>query len=194
MQIIENGILSFGRSFRFVSTSIRDLDFFHSESILAPYWTDLGISRGGDIFYRMQNGSESVDLQYARNLIQENFPDVDFQPTDVVVITWYQVPHNSIGVAVNTFQVVLVYNQEISFTLFFYDETNVPSSSVVVGFSPSFLSGSIEDSFMIPRSDTDNIERNTNTGRPGFYAYRVDSNNITEPRGNCRILHPICYN
>ena len=97
LQIIENGILSFGLSFRYVSTFIQDLDFFHSESILAPYWADLGLSRGGDVFYRTRNDPDSVDLQYARNLTQENFPDVDFQPTDVIVITWCQVPHSSIG-------------------------------------------------------------------------------------------------
>ncbi|SMN02548.1 hypothetical protein SPONN_1293 [uncultured Candidatus Thioglobus sp.] len=132
----------------------------------------------------MSTDADSLDLQRARNLTQENFPDVDFQPTDVIVITWYQVPHNSIGLATNTFQVALVYNGETTFAFFFYDGTNVPSSSVVIGFSPS-SSGSIEDAFMIPRSDTDNVESNTNTltGVPGFYAYRIDSNTVTEPRG-----------
>ena len=81
----------------------------------------------------------------------------------------------------NTFQVALVHNDVTSFTFFFYNETNVPSSSVVVGFSPSRSTG---QSFMIPRRDTDDIEDKTNTGVPGFYAYRTDLLNILAQEGS----------
>lgn len=83
----------------------------------------------------------------------------------------------------NTFQVALVYNSEISFIFFFYEETNVPSRLVVVGFSPSSAFGSTLSSFMIPRSDIDDIEDNSNAGVPGFYAFRTDTIYILQPDG-----------
>ena len=84
---------------------------------------------------------------------------------------------------VNTFQVALACNSVNSFVFFFYEETNVPSRFVTVGFSPSSSGGSTGQSFMIPRSDTNNIENGTNTGVPGFYAYRTDRDIILQPEG-----------
>lgn len=160
---------------------IRDFaSFSHAQYLIAPYWADLSTNQGGDILYRTSKDEDT--LQRARSLTQEQFPNLDFQPTNVTIVTWYKVPHESIDLGVNTFQVALVYNREISFIFFFYNETSVPSNSVVIGFSPPNLNA---DSFMIPRNNTDNVESNSNTltGVPGFYAYRTDLNMIIQPRG-----------
>ena len=92
---------------------------------------------------------------------------------------------------VNTFQVALVYNNETSFAFFFYNETNIPLSPVVVGFSPSSSVGSTHQSFMIPRSGVVDTENGTNTGVPGFYAYRLTSEIILQPQGTMIIRYII---
>lgn len=201
MQVNENGALSF--RFSFTSTNINPINFITSiRSVIAPYWTDLSIGRGGDIFYRMTTDADT--LERARSLAHEQFPTVDFQPSNVIVATWYQVPHSRLGSAqmvshyrwslimslyyvpyllssqVNSFQAALVYNNEISFALFFYEEATVQVGSVIVGLNsnsgPAFT------------SSTANIEETSNTGVTGFYAYRVDTSVILQPGGMLSIF------
>ena len=84
----------------------------------------------------------------------------------------------------NTFQVVLVYNAGISFAFFFYNETVMGLRSAIVGFAPSRydLNG---ESFMIPGvfTNTTDLTSGSNTGVPGFYAFRVDLSFIVQPGG-----------
>lgn len=90
-QINENGILSFRSSFR--STFIRDFAFFfHFQPLIAPLWTDLNVNSGGSVYFR--EASDSETLERARNLTQEHFPAVDFEPAYTTIVTWSEVPHS----------------------------------------------------------------------------------------------------
>ena len=90
LQINENGILSFDGSFR--TTFIRDFDnFFHFQSLIAPLWTDLDIQSGGRILFRVTTDINT--LERASNLTQQQFPGVDFEPTNVIIVTWFEVGH-----------------------------------------------------------------------------------------------------
>lgn len=151
---------------------------------------------------------DSDTLQRARSLTQEYFPNVDFQPRNVIAVTWYKVLHNFLSstqmvshtitriapfiglfsLQMNTFQVALVYDNETSFAFFFYEEANVQAGSVAIGFN----SRSPGASFTIPRSGIDNIEENSNTGVAGLYAYRVDTSIVLQPeRKLIFIVHSI---
>ncbi len=36
-------------------------------------------------------------LERARNLTQQQFPGVDFEPMNVIIVTWYEVGHRFFG-------------------------------------------------------------------------------------------------
>ena len=78
----------------------------------------------------------------------------------------------------------LIYNAGMSFAFFFYNETVMGLRSAIAGFAPSRydLSG---ESFMIPGvfTSTTDLTSGSNTGVPGFYAFRVDLSFIAQPRG-----------
>lgn len=90
-QVNKNGILSFRSSFS--STIRQDLNFSHSQPLISPYWTDLSLRR---IFYR--TSTDMGLLEQARNLTLKYFPNVNsFQPTNIIIVTWYRLPHESFG-------------------------------------------------------------------------------------------------
>ena len=78
----------------------------------------------------------------------------------------------------------LIYNTEMSFTFFFYNETVMGLRSAIAGFAPSRydLNGG---SFMIPGvfTNTTDLTSGSNTGVPGFYAFHVDLSFIVQPGG-----------
>ena len=85
----------------------------------------------------------------------------------------------------NTFQAALVYNEEDSFVFFFYNETISAFRRINAGLAPSTSFGSSEP-FMIPGVFNGNVTlaNGSNTGVPGFYAFRVDSAFLVEPDGS----------
>lgn len=95
LQINENGILSFGRIF--TTTFIREFGSIRAfQSLIAPLWTDLDINRfGGSIFLRTT--SNPATLERARNLTVGQFCNFDFEPTSVVIMTWFEVGHRFLG-------------------------------------------------------------------------------------------------
>lgn len=94
--------------------------------------------------------------------------------------------YHSLFVKVSTFQVALAYNNDSSFAFFFYDEVNVDSSQVNIGFSPSSFD-TTGSSFMLPGvlngSSGLDVAGGSNTGVPGFYAFRIDLDIIIQPQG-----------
>ena len=92
----------------------------------------------------------------------------------------------------NTFQVALVYNTKTSFAFFFYDQI-VTQFSNNAGFATSNRYDDNRRSFMIPGVHFSNpdmiLTTGSNTGVPGFYAFRVDRTVITQPGGVSIVLN-----
>ncbi|XP_052436989.1 nidogen-2 isoform X16 [Carassius gibelio] len=96
--------------------------------VIAPFLADIDTSKGkGSIFYR-QTESPTV-LKRAEADVKRGFPDTTFTPTHAFIATWENVsayeevtrssrPSNR----VNTFQVVLAYNERDTYALFLYPE------------------------------------------------------------------------
>uniref|UniRef100_A0A8C1GIX5 Nidogen 2a (osteonidogen) n=1 Tax=Cyprinus carpio TaxID=7962 RepID=A0A8C1GIX5_CYPCA len=96
--------------------------------VIAPFLADIDTSKGkGSIFYR-QTESPTV-LKRAEADVKRGFPDTTFTPTRAFIATWENVsayeevtrssrPSNR----VNTFQVVLAYNERDTYALFLYPE------------------------------------------------------------------------
>ena len=102
LQINENGILSFRSTFS--DTFIQEFDSFSRFTpLIAPFWTDLDQNRfGGRILFRVTQDVST--LERAGNLTGQQFPDLDFAPTDVVIVTWFEVGHRFLGSRSNVCQ------------------------------------------------------------------------------------------
>lgn len=59
--------------------------------VIAPYWSPVDLSRGGNVHYRMTN--DPALLQRAQNDILSHFPDSEgvFEPTLLLIVTWFEV-------------------------------------------------------------------------------------------------------
>ncbi|XP_077095209.1 nidogen-2 isoform X6 [Siphateles boraxobius] len=96
--------------------------------VIAPFLADIDTSKGkGSIFYR-QTESPTV-LKRAEADVRRGFPDATFTPTHAFIATWenvsaYEELTRSSGPSnrINTFQVVLAYNEKDTYALFLYPE------------------------------------------------------------------------
>ncbi|KAK9959572.1 hypothetical protein ABG768_009688 [Culter alburnus] len=96
--------------------------------VIAPFLADIDTSKGkGFIFYR-QTESPTV-LKRAEADVKRGFPDATFTPTHAFIATWENVSayeevtrSSSPSNRVNTFQVVLAYNEKDTYALFLYPE------------------------------------------------------------------------
>jgi len=101
VQVNTNGILSFRQPFS--SSFIRQFPL-PTVPLIAPYWENFDLRRGGNIFYRQT--SNTTLLQRVQNQLQELFPSADdFSPTRLFIATWEQVPEflrnfDSVGISV----------------------------------------------------------------------------------------------
>ena len=87
MQVNTNGILSFRSTF--TTSFIRTFPFF-SPPLIAPYWDNFDLSRGGNLFYRQT--SNTTLLQRVQDLLQESLPSASsFFPTTLFIATWDRV-------------------------------------------------------------------------------------------------------
>ena len=69
---------------------------FEINSLIAPFWHDVDVSRFGTVFYRVSFSNDT--LSQANDLVELLFPSVFFDAELVIVVTWYQVAEgNSIG-------------------------------------------------------------------------------------------------
>ena len=101
-----NGVLSFGESYtRPVGT---DFVFLSSPPIIAPFWDDVDITRGGTIYYRQDSNFKIIEI--VQKALASEYPEAaSFQPSLVFVATWDRVQPYEFDIRgfVNTFQVVI---------------------------------------------------------------------------------------
>ena len=94
VQVNTNGHISFRSPFL---NWIPTLFSFRSiPPLIAPYWEDFDLRKGGNIFYRQT--SNPILLQIVRDQVQVSFQSTgNFNPTDLFIVTWDQVPGYSFG-------------------------------------------------------------------------------------------------
>ncbi|KAM7322614.1 hypothetical protein ACRRTK_018119 [Alexandromys fortis] len=165
---------------------------------VAPFLADLDTTDGlGNVYYR-EDLSPSI-MQMAAEYVQRGFPDVTFQPTSVVVVTWesmapYGGPSRSPaqeGSKRNTFQAVLASSNSSSYAIFLYpedglqffttfskkDESQVPA---MVGFSQGLVgflwsSNGYYTVFANDRESIENLAKSSNAGYQGVWVFEIGS-------------------
>ncbi|NXC89442.1 NID2 protein, partial [Cercotrichas coryphoeus] len=207
LQVGTNGVIStqdFPRETQYV-----DDDFPTDFPVIAPFLADLDTSGDrGNIYYR-QDVSQDV-LDQAVGYIQAGFPRSAgaFVPTNAFIATWEDVgayqelsQDTQPSTKLNTFQAVIAYNDEDTYTIFLYPSGGLqflgtrPKESynvqlelpARVGFSwgdgddpkRDGLFHSLASSEQALRS----LERESNTGIPGVWVFHVGSAEQVEPGG-----------
>ena len=127
-----NGVLSFGRSY--TTATITDFNSLSSPPIIAPFWDDIDIRRGGTIYYRQDSNSTTTEL--VQQAVASEYPEAaSFQPSLVFVATWDRVEpwRSSDRGRVNTFQVVVASNGTWTFVRFSYGDIQWGGNTTVIG-------------------------------------------------------------
>ncbi|XP_023196029.1 sushi, nidogen and EGF-like domain-containing protein 1 isoform X3 [Xiphophorus maculatus] len=161
--------------------------------VVAPFWADVDNRLAGSVFYR-QSQDASV-LRRASGDVRTYFAEFpDFNATWVLISTWHQVTFfgGNSQTPVNTFQVVLITDGELSFTIFQYNNItwttgrHASSGGNLVGLGgiaaqAGFNAGDGRRYFNIPGSRTADVvglEETTNVGYPGRWVFRIDDANV----------------
>nr|XP_005169909.1 nidogen-2 isoform X7 [Danio rerio] len=168
--------------------------------VIAPFLADIDTSKGkGSIYYR-QTESPTV-LKRAEADVKRGFPDATFSPTHAFIATWENVSayeevarSSSPSHRVNTFQVVLAYNEKDTYALFLYPEDGLqffgtrPKESynveielpARVGFSRGEISYLIFSrtegpyySLTSNEQSVKNLYQKGNIGEPGVWLFHV---------------------
>lgn len=87
LQVNSVGVLSF-------VDSVMELEprpFPGSDRVIAPYWSSVDLRRGGEVYYRTTSNEQLLDR--AQEDILTQFPDLEglFEPTLLLVATWFEV-------------------------------------------------------------------------------------------------------
>ncbi|XP_075273908.1 sushi, nidogen and EGF-like domain-containing protein 1 isoform X2 [Opisthocomus hoazin] len=173
--------------------------------VVAAFWADVDNRRAGDVYYR--ESTEQPILERASRDIAQYFPEFPgFAAQWVFIATWYRVTFfggNSFS-PVNTFQIVLITDGKLSFTIFNYESitwtTGMHASSGGdfaglggIAAQAGFNAGDGKRYFNIPGSRTDDIadvEMTTNVGIPGRWVFRIDDAQVQV--GGCSNTTSVC--
>ncbi|XP_067158181.1 sushi, nidogen and EGF-like domain-containing protein 1 isoform X4 [Apteryx mantelli] len=173
--------------------------------VVAAFWADVDNRRAGDVYYR--ESKDQAILERATKDIAQYFPEFpDFSAQWVFIATWYRVTFfgGSSFSPVNTFQIVLITDGKLSFTIFNYESitwtTGMHASSGGdfaglggIAAQAGFNAGDGKRYFNIPGSRTDDIadvEMTTNVGIPGRWVFRIDDAQVQV--GGCSNTTSVC--
>ncbi|NWU92528.1 SNED1 protein, partial [Upupa epops] len=173
--------------------------------VVAAFWADVDNRQAGDVYYR-ESTEQSILERASRDIVQY-FPEFPgFSAQWVFIATWYRVTFfggSSIS-PVNTFQIVLITDGKLSFTIFNYESitwtTGMHASSGGdlsglggIAAQAGFNAGDGKRYFNIPGSRTDDIadvEMTTNVGIPGRWVFRIDDAQVQV--GGCSNTTSVC--
>ena len=124
-----------GQRYTSSSSGGSNFDFVSSPPLIAPFWDDIDITRGGSIYYRLDDTS-TMAKQIQQDIYMQ-LPSIGFfYPSMVFVATWDRVAgFYSTRDLVNTFQVVVVSDGTRSFVRFSYGDIQWGGSRTLIGVS-----------------------------------------------------------
>uniref|UniRef100_A0A2K5ZA69 Nidogen 1 n=1 Tax=Mandrillus leucophaeus TaxID=9568 RepID=A0A2K5ZA69_MANLE len=164
---------------------------------IGPFLADLDTTDGlGKVYYR-EDLSPSI-TQRAAECVHRGFPEISFQPSSAVVVTWesvapYQGPSREPDQEGkrNTFQTVLASSDSSSYAIFLYPEdglqfhttfskkenNQVPAMVAFSQGSVGFLwkSNGAFNIFANDRESIENLAKSSNSGQQGVWVFEIGS-------------------
>ena len=103
MQVSENGVISFGKPWKYSHPQLFPTDDYYIQQsfVIAPFWSDNDIRKEGTVRYTVvhpednnANGNNVGPFDMAKVIITNNANDADFSGTWMLVVQWDKVhPH-----------------------------------------------------------------------------------------------------
>lgn len=152
-------------------TSFQPTPFpFRSPPLIAPFWADFDLRKGGDVYYRV---TANPDILQQISLTVPVASGFQFAPTLAFIATWASVPafDGRFQGLTNTFQVILATNGTHSFASFTYGDIQW-TSDAEIGFNAGDGGGYFAP---LSRDDAQGRGRESNVMIPGIFVYRTDS-------------------
>ena len=183
-QVNTNGIISFNENFTaYIPSKFpcgygpRNSDY-NIPALIAPFWHNFDLHRGGNIYYRQT--ADSYVIQSLYTLLLNNTLSLNgVTITNIIIATWDRVPpYTSLrtlqsSYPLNTLQVILAGDgTSVSYVVFIYGDIQWGEGAQI-----GFNAGDGTVYFTIPgalSSATLNISQMSNVGSPGLFIYKVD--------------------
>ncbi|XP_037706510.1 sushi, nidogen and EGF-like domain-containing protein 1 isoform X5 [Choloepus didactylus] len=203
LYVNNNGIISFLKEVSQFTPAA--FPIARDRCVVAAFWADVDNRRAGDVFYR--EATDGATLHRATQDVRRYFPALPgFNATWAFIATWFRVTFfgGSAASPVNTFQIVLITDGNVSFTIFNYESiawtTGMHASSGGnaaglggIAAQAGFNAGDGQRYFSIPGSrtaDVAEVETTTNVGVPGRWAFRIDDAQVRV--GGCGHTTSVC--
>jgi len=175
-----NGLISFRREVTTYTTE--SFPFDGGTSMVAPFWADVDIRRGGSIFYR--ESIEPLVLAAAQHILDSHAAVLvgGFSVEIVFVATWDKVSHygaRASSSARNTFQCVLATDGSRSFAVFMYHQImwSVGTESGDTHAQVGFDAGDGKRHTSLPESQHSSVQSlksKSNVDNPGLFIFQID--------------------
>ena len=114
-----NGILTFEEPNTLPTTRGYNFSNVATLPTIAPFWDDVDLNRGGNIYFRQDSNSTIKEL-IQRAIASEYSEAASFQPSLVFVVTWDRVGRYRSTGPENTFQVIIASDGTWTFIRFSY--------------------------------------------------------------------------
>ncbi|CAF1422405.1 unnamed protein product, partial [Didymodactylos carnosus] len=171
-----------------------------SRRLITGFWSDIDtLGRvsgvGNKVYYQiydstLQSPGRLITFEKATTFVRQYFPrERPFIPRMVITGTWYRVGAYSAKTdKLNTFQIVLVTDEQRSFTFLLYNDLQWagPKYTTEPWAQAGFNGGDGVVFEMLPHSRTQDIVKlvsESNVNVPGLFVFRTDTETITE--GGC---------
>ncbi|XP_042296355.1 IgGFc-binding protein-like [Sceloporus undulatus] len=196
LYVDNNGVISFGMTVpEFVQTP-DPLPLDEGPPLVAPFWGDVYNPISGDVFWRQTQDPKI--LQRCSAEISHYYPEISFTPTWAFLATWDRVAYfGSKSKKVNTFQVALTTNGDLSFIILNYADiqwttgtwSNGDAKTGLGGIpaQAGFDNGDKINYYIMPGSRTAdilNITKTSNVNYPGRWVFKVDEY-VTDSTMDC---------
>ena len=141
---------------------------FISPPLIAPFWADFDLRRGGNVFYRQTTDPETLQ-QISFTVSLGGF---EFTPTLAFIATWAGVPafDGRFRNLTNTFQAILATDGIQSFAGFVYNDIQW-GGNVQIGFNAGDRRGYYSP---LTLADVQGMGMESNIMVPGVYVYKID--------------------
>ena len=174
--ISTNGLISFKTKIPYI---VPEFPMFNFDApIFSAFWSDINISKGGNIFYGKVIDNHILNT-ISSDIRKTDTSHANYDSIFAFIVTWDKVAnfHSNINETMkrNTFQIVITSNNTHTFIIYNYSALNWAFSA-----QASYYSGDDQRNwFILPGSFSEEVMELTNLSNcntPGRWIFRIDTN------------------
>lgn len=172
LYVSDDGVIAFNKDMK--GKTNKPKSFPYEEKVIAPLWHDFD---GAKVYFRtITPGTSPNDLKTASNLVKKTHPNREhFEAEWAVVFTWYNVSlYHKTEEKNNTFQSLLVANENATFVIFLYGELQ-DAGEAQIGVNAGHCKIYYSLCISLTEKTTNMMDMRTCDGDYGVVGFRIDS-------------------